>query len=290
MLGRLPSLGKPVPDDEAEKDGENVYNYVNQIARHSHLRIQDSIYAGVNYVRLARYLSGPSVTGDLKREAQLFWNDGARNLHGTIHTYNPQMRFRTTKNIFTPQQVSLELQDARKFGRVACLIFLCGNPSPLALAGLAVACDLDPEFLRRHLSSVMESEVFQENIARLDEETSWFAESEIPQAQDLILPSLPVPQADDLTLPSLPSTSHNIVQLRYTSIGYSVPHSTQRSTGPLGASNSIIRERCSLGNGYVSVEQQISICVEYIPTLDDPQNSWLGKSSVFQSILEGQLC
>ena len=263
---RLPSLKQYVLDDEAEKAGENVYNYVDQIVRHSRLRIQDSIYAGANYVKLARYLSGPPYAWG---KGKTPWNRGDKVLHGTIHTYKPEMFLKTTKNIFTPRHVSVDLQSTRDIDGMAHLIFLCGNPSPLALAGLAVACDLDPEFLRRHLSSIL---------GKID----WLGYEASKIYQSL-----------DLTLPSLPSTSHNILQLRYTSIGDSVSRGfrgSQRPIMPFGTSDSIIRESRYLGNGYVSIEQQISICVEYIPTRNNPRSSWLGKSSAFQSILEGRSC
>ena len=238
---------------------------MDRIIRHSKLQVQDSIHAGVNYVGLARSLSEPRSSStlsdqyfwDLRREAELAWTDRRGKLDGTIYTYDFQLSVRSTKieKLINPQQVSEQVERAQRIDGMAFLIFLCGNPPPLALAGLAVACRLDPEYLRRHLSSVMEN--------RAGSYPSHFS-------------ILKTPQADDLTLPSLPSISRNIVQLRYTSIGRSKPNSQQRKTDFPGTSESIVREHSSWENGYMSVEQQISICVEHLPAQNGGRDSWLG--------------
>ncbi|KAL8789925.1 MAG: hypothetical protein Q9195_006586 [Heterodermia aff. obscurata] len=259
---------KPDRITRARKDGDDVYNYVNQIVRHSHLQVQDSLHAGLNYARLASYLSKPKSpigqfdTRNVRREANLAWTenltltDGTGRLEGTIYTYfQSRERFRNKQKLRSPRHVSEEVSFAQERDGMAFLIFLCGNPSPLSLAGLAVACHLDPEYLRQHLSSVMEN--------RAGSDTSHFA-------------NLTISPANDFTLPSLPSASYNIVQLRYTSIGRSVPHGKQRQTDSSGTSESLVRDIFSWENGYVSVEQQISICVEHLPAQSGKQGSWLG--------------
>ena len=248
---------------KTEKDGEDVYNYVAQIIRHSCLQVEDSFYAGKNYVRLARYFSErqSSLTQpltqmnhkEMRLEADIAWKV-AGNLDGTIYTYDSQMDVRSTnEKILSPRQVSTKVHWAQENGGMALLIFLCGIPSPFALAGLAVACHLDPEYLRRHLSSV-----------GAGSDTSRFENSATSPA-------------DDWTLPSLLSTSHNIVQLRYTSIGRSVSHGNQRQTEPSDINESFVRETFSWDDGYVSIEQQISLCVELLPAQGAGRDSWLGK-------------
>ena len=235
---------------------------MDQIVRHSRLQVQDSLHAGVNYIGLARYFSESHLREmadmlDLRimSEADL----GLETFDGTIHTYGSRPAVRLQNKLVSPQQVSIELQRAQENGGMAFLIFLCGNPSPMTLAGLAVACHLDPEYLRRHLSPVTE------NKAELD---TFFESS--AKSWDY-----------DLTLPSLPSTSRNIVQLRYTSIGRSVPHGKQRETDLPGSSGSRVREISSWENRYVSVEQQISICVELLPAQGGERDSWLGKQLAY---------
>ena len=199
---------------------------------------------------------------DIVQEARLAWSGETGKLDGTIYTYDSHLSVGSTntEKLMSPQQVSKKVQRARENGGVAFLIFLCGNPSPLALAGLAVVCGLDPEFLRRHLSSVME------NAAGSD--TARFANFDRSRA-------------DDLTLPSLPSISQDIVQLRYTSIGRSKPYGQQRSSDSSGTSESIVREHSSWENGYMSVEQEISICVEHLPVRNGGRDSWLGRPSAY---------
>ena len=250
---------------------------MDQIVRHSKLKLQDSLYCGEDYHQLAKYLSqsqeSRSRSGKSKGpsygEPQNPSDSAKQQLHGTIYTYNGYRKTPFKQNLSSPRDASRALQSFQDFDGIAHIILLCGKPPPISLAGLGKVCRIDPEFLRRHLSIYAKSDDILRNRHTFREELRE-------------LTAFVPPLVDSVTLPSLPSTARNIVHLQYTSIGHFMHHS-QLAVNASEISRSIVRWSTLHEGAQVSIDQQLSICVEHLPGTSDGQKSWLGESTVHKS-------
>ena len=244
-----PSAHKPNMG-ESNKGYIDTSEFVDAIIWHS--RGQE----GRNYKELAEYLR-PTLRQ--RQDSQLSREDKKEHLQGYMQIYNPQNRFVLRKTLESVEQIWAELQIAQDVGGTALLILLRDLPSPSLLAGLGSVCHLEPEFLRRHLANRWEEH----------------SQSLYGEVNNQSTASLPLLSSLDLTLPSLPSTSSNMIQLRYTSLGHDI-HNGARVLLEQSYS-SVVQEVSSIGGDYFAVEQQISICVEHFPTKHGGNDSWLGE-------------
>ena len=259
------SISRQLNKEAGEPSRIDSSDFVSRVVSHSRKSMRDSLYPRNNYSRLAEYLVSPQqlqspFTGPYKTRSKSPDEGTREKLQGTIHTFNPHaVEVRTIKALDSPEQVSKELSIARDISDLAFLIFLCGIPTPSTLSSLGMVCHLDPEFLRRHLQPILE----HDHEAKLADMTNHSLSLFSPRGS--------------LTKSSLPSTSQNIIHLQYTSFVEGNYSEMQILTSEsLSVSNFPVRGGITYGN-YASIQQQISICVENLPT----RGSWLGELESF---------
>ena len=194
-----------------------------------------------------------SMPGSFNATRRYPQEDLISSLHGTVYTFHNIDKSRVQWNLASARHLETELMRTQDLGALANLVFLCGNQTPASIAALGNVCNLDPEYLRRHL-----------RFATTDD----FSQS-------------PDELSDALSLPSLPSTSENIVTLRYTTIGHA-PHGINESVvwklnDRSLHSKSIVRKISWHKAGYVSIEQEVSVCVKRYQSRDGTRKYWIGK-------------
>lgn len=234
----------------------NPTQYVEAIALHSQRTTSQSLYPGHIFEDLAVFLR----KGLAARSLKLSRNGGVPSQESlsfsTLYTLDDSVGRK--RQVFADAHECVKAIQKDTTGSQSHILFLKGYPSPEWLAHIGALCLTDPEYFNSHL--------------RFRWRRNYFS------------------------LPSLPSSSDEIIRLRIATIGSRDANnheSDQRSVDKLrldgtkamrkynneleAATNlnqgdSIVRGYAALDETHFIIEQEISICLNYV------EKNWIGKS------------
>jgi len=217
---------------------------------HADAKFGDSLYAGSNYVSLANFLQKPYRRGTSSISISVDKSD--EEDPNLVTLYDLRLPEKDKHRIEQFSRVDNFVQTCerkRKQASPSLLLFLRGYPSPEWLNNIGWLCNIDPEFILRHL-----------NFAQSATERGYF------------------------TTPNLPSSNANILSLRLPTIGYRQfdKNITQKEIEELRRTaeskmqeyqsdlklekdiqpgDSVVRSFAVHDQEHYSMEQDISVCV-----------------------------
>ena len=224
--------------------------YADAVSAHAKQGIQASLYPGLNFANLASFLQQP-FKSQIKPLRVSSWESSKDQSYTFARQYTYNTGGRTKVESFQrPDDFSDASRLLAQAENTNSILFLQGLPSSQWLSIVGGAGRVDPEFFQRHLD-------FWSTIGRIN----YFP------------------------LPSLPSTSENMIQLLYISIGQRENPGEKRTQKEIGlmrqagmkamsrythnlntcmdggsaVGNSIVRDFDVLDESYFVIEQRISI-------------------------------
>ena len=179
--------------------------YADAVSAHARQGIQASLYPGLNFANLASFLQQPfRTTTNVSRVTSLGSSKEQSYAFARQYTCNAGGA-KNVESFQRPEEFSSAFRLRPQSEKNHSLLFLQGLPSSQWLSTIGGAYRVDPEFFQRHLD-------FWSTVGRIN----YFP------------------------LPSLPSTSENMIQLSYISIGQRENPAHQRSRKEIG----LMRQAC----------------------------------------------
>lgn len=228
---------------------KSAQDYVDGISAHAQLPFGQSLYHGRHYSGLAKYLSSIHTSDNFKQESAAFAY--LHDLHlsekdpGRIQSFSEVSKF-----------VSACDQKMRT-AHPSLILFLNGKGSPEWLRSIGWKCDVDPEFLLRHLEF------------SLAEKSYLYTHSPLPSSNantfGFRFPSIGRRQHDGK------GSQKDLEALRKTVKKQMKEYAAKLEDHHVSACTSVVRSFALHDLDQFSLEQDVSICVNSFG------NGWIGR-------------
>ncbi|CZR65065.1 uncharacterized protein PAC_14965 [Phialocephala subalpina] len=258
LPSRLSRRDQSPPSSSGYLRVSSAEDYAHLVEAHARQAADNSLYPGLNYENLSRYLLEP-YTQSYKPRSRDPSGETSRNgriaCFAMLHDLSAAPHERETPFLSPDAFERSEAIQNLGISSTGYLLFMRGNPTPEWLNTIGYSCNVDPDFFLKHLD-------FRSTAGK----------------------------QDYFNLPSLPSTNENFIRLRWTTIGsrlanFEINGHDQgridllrkdsakkmeqylqdiRSTHKMSICDSFVRRFAVHDENHFSLEQDVSICVNTV--------------------------